>query len=100
MPIQWVETARYLGATLDKRLNWSAHVNKLRKRAAQGLGVLGPLLNRRSGLSVRNCVLLYRKLNLPVMDYAWPIRGPLRRATSKTASHKIFDSKFVDAGKS
>jgi hypothetical protein len=41
-PIQWVETARYLGVTLDTQLTWSAHVNQVGKEAAQRLGVLGP----------------------------------------------------------
>jgi hypothetical protein len=35
--------------------------------------MLGPLLNRRSGLSVRNGVLLYKQLIRPMMDYACPI---------------------------
>jgi hypothetical protein len=67
-PIQWVRTARYLGVTLDSRLTWSAHVDQVRKRAAQRLGMLGPLLIRRSGLSVRNGVLLYKQLICPMMD--------------------------------
>jgi hypothetical protein len=72
-PIQWVQTARYLGVTLDTRLTWSAQVNQMRKRAAQRLGVLGPFLIRRSSLSVRNDVLLYKQLIRPMMDYAFPI---------------------------
>jgi hypothetical protein len=56
--IQWVETAHYLGLTLDTQVTWSAHVNKVENRVAQRLGVPGSLLNRRSGLSVRNGVLL------------------------------------------
>jgi hypothetical protein len=36
-------------------------------------GVLGSLLNRRSGLSIRNGVLLYRQLIRPMMDYACPV---------------------------
>jgi hypothetical protein len=72
-PIQWVETARYLGVTLDTQLTWSAHVNQVGKEAAQRLGVLSPLLNRRSGLSVRNGVLLYKQLIRPMMEYACPI---------------------------
>jgi hypothetical protein len=59
--------------TLDTQLTWSAHVNQVGKKAAQRSGVLGPLLNRRSGLSVRNGVLLYRQLIRPMMDYACPI---------------------------
>jgi hypothetical protein len=58
--------------TLDARLTWSAHVNQLSKRAAQRSGVLGPL-NRRSGLSVRNGVLLYRQLIRHMLDYECPI---------------------------
>jgi hypothetical protein len=69
----WVDTARYLGVTLDKRLTWSTHVDQVRKKASQRLGVLGPLFNRRSGISIRNGVLLYRQLIRPMMDYACPV---------------------------
>lgn len=53
-PIHWVDTVRYLGATLDTRLTWSTHIYQVRKKSAETLGVLGPLLNRRSDLSIRN----------------------------------------------
>jgi hypothetical protein len=79
-PIQWVETARHLGVTLDTQLTWSTHVNQVGKKAAQRLGVLGPLLNRRSGLSVRNGVLLYKQFIRPMMDYACPISRSAARS--------------------
>jgi hypothetical protein len=72
-PKERVKTARYLGVTLDTQLTWSAHVNQVGNKAAQRLGLLGPLLNRRSGLSVRNRVLLYKKLIRPMMGYSHPI---------------------------
>jgi hypothetical protein len=84
-PIVWVDTARYLGVTLDKRLTWSTHINQIRKKASQRLGVLGPLLNRRSGLSIRNGVLLYRQLIRPMMDYACPVR----RSTARRHIRKL-----------
>jgi hypothetical protein len=56
--IEWVDITRYLGVTLDTRLTWSPHIDQFRRRAAQRLGMLGPLLNRKSDLSVRNGVLL------------------------------------------
>jgi hypothetical protein len=34
-PIQWVETIRYLGVSLDKRLTWSSHVDQGRKKTAE-----------------------------------------------------------------
>jgi hypothetical protein len=70
-PIELVDTTRYLGVTLDIRLTWSPHID-VRKRAAQRLDTLGPLLNRKSDLSVRNGVLLYKQLIRPMMDYACP----------------------------
>jgi hypothetical protein len=69
----WVDTAHCLGVTLDKRLTWPTHIDQVRKKASQRLGVLGPLLNRRSGLSIRNGVLLFRQLIRPMMDYACPV---------------------------
>jgi hypothetical protein len=71
-PIEWVDRTRYLGVTLDTRLTWSPHIDQVRKRTAQRMGMLGPLLNRKSDLSVRNGVLLYKQLIRPMMDYACP----------------------------
>jgi hypothetical protein len=83
-PIQWVETFPYLGVPLDTQLTWSAHINQMGKKAAQRLGVLVSLLNRRSVLSVRNGVLLCRQLSSHVMDYACRSGGRLSAATSES----------------
>jgi hypothetical protein len=72
-PIEWGDTARYLGVTLDSRLTWRLHIVQVRKKASQRLCVLGPLLSRRSGLSIRNGVLLYKQLIRPMVNYACPI---------------------------
>jgi hypothetical protein len=48
------------------------HIDQIRKKTAQRMGMLGPLLNRKSDLSVRNGVLLYKQLIRPMMDYACP----------------------------
>jgi hypothetical protein len=61
------------GVTLDRRLTWSPHINQISRRTAQRMGMLGPLLNRRSELSIRNGVLLYKQLIRPMMDYACPV---------------------------
>jgi hypothetical protein len=69
--IQWAESARYRGVTLDTWLTWSAHINQVRRKAAQRLCLLSPLLNR-SGLSIRNGILLHKQLIHPMLDYACP----------------------------
>jgi hypothetical protein len=71
-PIEWNNTTRYLAVTLHTPLNWSPHIDQVRKRSAQRMGMLGPLLNRKSDLSVRNGVLLYKQLIRPMMEYACP----------------------------
>jgi hypothetical protein len=58
--------------TLDSRLTWRRHIIQVMKKASQRLGVLGCLLNRRSGLFIRNGVLLYKQLTRLMMDYACP----------------------------
>jgi len=39
------------------------------------MGMLDPLLNRKSDLCARNRVLLYKQLILPTMDYVCPAWG-------------------------
>jgi hypothetical protein len=51
--IEWIEIAPSFGVTLDTLLILSAQVCKMREREAQTLGVIGPLLNRRRGLTIR-----------------------------------------------
>jgi hypothetical protein len=77
-PIEWVETTRCLGVTLVKRLTWSPRINQVRKRTSQRMGMLDPLLNRKSDLSVEIGDLLYKQLIRPMMEYACP---PWRSAT-------------------
>lgn len=72
-PINWADTACYLGMTLNKRLTWSLHIAYVKKNAAQRLGMFGTFLSMRSGPSVRNEVLLYKQLMRPMMNYTYPI---------------------------
>ena len=55
--------------TLDIWLTCSPYVDRVSKKIAQRMGTLGPLLNGRSDLSVRNRVLLYKQLIR--LDSAW-----------------------------
>lgn len=78
-PIQWCDTARYLGVTLDTWLTWLTRIDQAKNKAAQRLGVLGLLLillNRRSDLSIRNGVILYKQLIRPMVDYGCPYGVP------------------------
>jgi hypothetical protein len=72
-PIGRFKTLRSLGVILDTRLTSPAHVKEVRKKLAQRLGVLSPLLSRRCGLYFRIGVLLYKQLMPFIMYYACPV---------------------------
>jgi hypothetical protein len=78
-PIKWVETARYLGVTVDTQLTWSAQVNQVGKKVAKIFGVLDLLVSKRSGLSFRNGVLLYKHLRSASLSHV----GKLQALQSK-----------------
>jgi len=69
-PIEWVDRTRYLGVTLDTRVTRSPHIDQVRKRTAQRMGMLAP--SSISDLSFSNGVLLHKQLIRPMMDYACP----------------------------
>lgn len=70
--LEWENSARYLGVTLDKRLTWKTHVenvvNSMNKKIAQLR-----LLFFGAHLSRKNKILLYRTVVLPSALYAAPI---------------------------
>ena len=71
-PTKWVDTTRYVGMTLEKRLIWTPYIDQVSRRTAQRLGLLGPLLNKKSDLFIRYGDLLYKQLIRQMMDYACP----------------------------
>ncbi|XP_013163983.1 PREDICTED: RNA-directed DNA polymerase from mobile element jockey-like [Papilio xuthus] len=69
-PIPWEDNVKYLGVILDSKLNFSAHVTRVRNRAAFILGRLYALFNKKSKMSLWNKVTLYKSVVRPVMTYA------------------------------
>jgi hypothetical protein len=57
------------------------------------LGVLGPVLNRTNGLSIRKGFLLYKELIHPMVDYACPICRSIARAHVRKL--QVFQSKCL-----
>lgn len=71
--IPWKKEAKYLGVTLDKTLSWQANTRQLATKARSRLGILDPVLNRKSTLSIANGLTLYKTMVLPIITYAAPI---------------------------
>nr|CAD7451893.1 unnamed protein product [Timema tahoe] len=75
--IRWADSVKYLVLTLDSKLTGRLHCTERLNKARQRLGVLGQLLNRRSALSTRNGLTLYKQLLRPILDYVCPTWGHL-----------------------
>ena len=71
------------GVTLDRRLTWSSHIDKVRCKASQRIGILSPLLNK----PIRNGLMLCRQLIRPIMDYACPVWGHAADSHLKRLQH-------------
>lgn len=71
--IPWCTRVKYLGVWLDRRLSFSYHISEAVKRASQAMGRIGWLIGRRSRMSLRNKLTIYKSFILPVMTYASPV---------------------------
>ncbi|TLO84139.1 hypothetical protein FEG28_18965, partial [Acinetobacter baumannii] len=69
-PIPWARKVKYLGVTLDASMTFRPHIKSVRDRAAFILGRLYPMICKRSKMSLRNKVTLYKTCIRPVMTYA------------------------------
>ena len=82
--IRWEETVKYPGVTLDRILTWSSHIDQVRRKASRRLEVLSPLLNKHSGLSIRNGLMLYRHDGLRLPSVVTCCRQPFEEASTRS----------------
>ena len=75
------DTVRYLGMTLDKRLTWKQHIVDKSKQLRNKLKKFYWLIDRRSNLSTRNKITLYKTVIKSAWTYGIRI---LQRFQSKT----------------
>ena len=70
--IRRVEGARFLGVWVDENLKWSAHINKVKTKVSQLVGIIGRVRNSVGGNAVRT---LYNGLILPHLQYCLMVWG-------------------------
>lgn len=71
--ITFAKEVKYLGVTIDSKLNFGAHIKSIRAKAIECTAALYPMLCRKSKLSTRNKLLLFKAIIRPVLTYAAPI---------------------------
>lgn len=68
----WKNKVRYLGAILDRRGNWAAHLQYANKKARQAVRAIWPLIRPGSALPIKEKINLYQMLVKPCITYAAP----------------------------
>lgn len=70
--IPFSQTVKYLGMTLDAKLNYKAHIQITKQKAANSLRATYPLLaNKR--LSTSNKMIIFKSIIRPILAYAAPV---------------------------
>ena len=83
-PLPKSNQIKYLGMTLDKKLNWKAHISQLKKKCHQRLSILRCVSYRKWGADRKTLRILYKALIQSLIDYASFLYG--------TASNEHLDT--------
>jgi hypothetical protein len=68
-------STKYLGLTLDSRLNWKKHLIEVTNKARSTFWALNYLLSKRSRLNMGNKLLLYKAVIRPQLAYGAAVWG-------------------------
>ena len=80
-----VESHKYLGVTIDRKLTWKHHIEATVAKAQASLRTILKLCNTKRGVSQRLLILLYESCVRPILEYASEVWGDV----SKTNAHKL-----------
>jgi ribonuclease HI len=68
--IPFQDSFKYLGVTLDKRLNWNKHISGVTRRAIRAFWACSGLFGKSWGLSPKMIFWLYTSIIRPIVAYA------------------------------
>ena len=96
-------TAKSLGVTIDDRLDWSGHIEKVTKKVASGIGAIKRI---RHLVPQATLQLIYQALIQPHFDYCnivWgncgiTLRNKVQKLQNRAARVLTYSSYDVDAG--
>jgi hypothetical protein len=93
-PIAWTDSVKYLGVTLDSRLNFGAHAKAKLTEARKISGCLSPLIGRQSKLPTGVKVTIFLACVRSVIMYActawWALCSRANRKKLQTIQNKTF----------
>lgn len=93
LKVPYANTAKYLGMTLDIKLQWKEHVKKKRNELNLKYRQLYWLLGRASQLSIHNKILIYNQILKPIWLYGVQLWGCIKESNMK--SIQTFQNKVL-----
>lgn len=73
--IQWLESVKYLGIFLDKKITFNRHVTYIIEKVNLYKKILYPLINRNSNLNIDNKMLIVKVIFQAIILYGCPVWG-------------------------
>ena len=67
--IEIVDKIKFLGMNLDPKLNWTNHINSIRKKCDRGINILKAINRTWWGGHPSICLLIYKALIRSMIDY-------------------------------
>lgn len=71
--IDIADSVKYLGVTLDKKLNFGKHIDEVCKKTLRTIRSLWPLIHKKSTLNYANKNLLFKSVIRPSLTYGCPV---------------------------
>jgi hypothetical protein len=93
--IPWKNEVRYLGISFDNHLRFNNQVEYAKTRGQMVRGQLNSLVNRRSKMSIKNKITIYRTMIRPSMMYGSAIWGTVSH--TQLQKLQIVQNKFLRA---
>lgn len=80
-PIEWANSVKYLGVTFNRKLNPEPHIKNIIRKATLTRLTLLPILHKKSPLSIKTKIRIWKMYILPILLYAGPAWAPFTTNT-------------------